>query len=136
MTFRFKKWQLIFLIIPVIIIFGIVKSQIDSQTSKDGTYYLVVENYSTMTASLDKTSWIKIEDDQLIINEDDSETSYDYDVDKEEFEKDSMTYFCLFNEGILTIGTHDDDSTETTTYVSPKSNMYSGYEDGTVKISK
>ncbi|MEX2785288.1 hypothetical protein AB3331_08860 [Streptococcus sp. H49] len=136
MLLKFKKLRLIFLVIPAVISFGIIKSQIDLHTPKDGTYYLVDEDLSTMTASLDKGSWITIDGSQLTINEDDTENHYNYDAEGEEFEKDGMTYFCLFNEGTLTIGTADDNSVETTTYVSPKSSMYSGYEDGTVKISK
>ncbi|EOT38592.1 hypothetical protein I568_00043 [Enterococcus columbae DSM 7374 = ATCC 51263] len=46
-----------------------------------------------------------------------------------------MTYVCLFNSGILTIATNDE-SVEFITYVSPKSKMYSGYEDGNVEITK
>ena len=133
---KLKKWKLIFLIIQVIIIFAMIKSQIDSHRSKDGTYYLVDEDLSTMTASLDKTSWITIDGNQLIINEDGMENSYVYDADKKAFEKNSQTYFCLFSEDTLTIGTGDNDSAGLTTYVSPKSSMYSGYEDGTVRISK
>lgn len=135
MSFKSKRWKFIFLLIPILMVFGIIESKIDSKSSKDGIYYLVVENQATKKASLDKTSWIKVEGTTLTINENGTETSYKYDVDKKEFEKDSMTYVCLFNSGILTIATNDE-SVEFITYVSPKSKMYSGYEDGSVEITK
>lgn len=135
MSFKSKRWKFIFLLIPILMVFGIIESKIDSKSSKDGIYYLVVENQATKKASLDKTSWTKVEGTTLTINENGTETSYKYDVDKKEFEKDSMTYVCLFNSGILTIATNDE-SVEFITYVSPKSKMYSGYEDGSVEITK
>ncbi|EOT38593.1 hypothetical protein [Enterococcus columbae] len=82
MSFKSKRWKFIFLLIPILMVFGIIESKIDSKSSKDGIYYLVVENQATKKASIDKTSWIKVEGTTLTINENGTEISYKYDVDK------------------------------------------------------
>ena len=51
------------------LILGIIRIILDEMKSKDGIYYLTVKNESTKTASLDKTSWIKIEGEQIAVKE-------------------------------------------------------------------
>ncbi|MDU5562665.1 MAG: hypothetical protein E6056_09225, partial [Streptococcus parasanguinis] len=84
-----KKWKWILLIIPALMIIGIIRITLDEMKSKDGIYYLTVKNESTKTASLDKTSWIKIEGEQITIKEGSSEHTYSYDTENNEFVRDS-----------------------------------------------
>ena len=98
-----------------------------------GIYYLVVKNESTKTASLDKTSWIKIEGEKITIKEGSKEYTYSFDTENEEFTRDSVKYSCLILEGTLTLS-GDQSQGELPEYVSPNSSWYSGYEKGQVKI--
>ena len=114
-------------------ILGIITTTIEDMKSKDGIYYLIVKNESTKTASLDKTSWIKIEGEQITIKEDSKEYIYSFDTENEEFTRDSVHYSCLIHDGLLTLS-GDQPKKELPEYVSPNSSWYSGYEQGKVKI--
>lgn len=98
-----KKWKWFLLIIPALMILGIITNTLDDMKSKDGIYYLTVKNESTKTASLDKTSWIKIEGEQITLKEGSSERTYSYDTENDEFVRDSVKYSCLIYDGILTL---------------------------------
>ena len=128
-----KKWKWFLLIIPALMILGIITTTLDEMKSKDGIYYLTVKNESTKTASLDKTSWIKIEGEQITIKEGSSEHTYLYDPENEEFTRDSEKYSCMIYDGLLTLS-GDQPQKELSEYVSPNSSWYSGYEKGQVKI--
>ena len=121
------------LIIPALMILGIITTTLDEMKSKDGIYYLTVKNESTKTASLDKTSWIKIEGEQITIKEGSSEHTYSYDTENNEFVRDSEKYSCMIYDGLLTLS-GDQPQKELPEYVSPNSSWYSGYEKGQVKI--
>ena len=114
-------------------ILGIIRINLDEMKSKDGIYYLMVKNESTKTASLDKTSWIKIEGEQITIKEGSSEHTYSFDPEDEEFTRDSEKYTCLIHDGLLTLS-GDQPQKELPEYVSSNSSWYSGYEKGQVKI--
>ena len=129
-----KKWKWFLLIIPALMIFSIIRITLDEMKSKDGIYYLVVKNESTKTASLDKTSWIKIEGEKITIKEGSKEYTYSFDTENEEFTRDSVKYSCLILEGTLTLS-GDQSQGELPEYVSPNSSLYSGYEKGQVKIT-
>ena len=116
-------------------ILGIIRINLDEMKSKDGIYYLTVKNESTKTASLDKTSWIKIEGEQITIKEGSSEHTYSYDTENEEFTRDSEKYFCMIYDGLLTLS-GDQPQKELPEYVSPDSSWYSAYEKGQVKIKE
>lgn len=128
-----KKWKWILLIIPALMIIGIIRITLDEMKSKDGIYYLTVKNESTKTASLDKTSWIKIEGEQITIKEGSSEHTYSYDTENNEFVRESEKYSCMIYDGLLTLS-GDQPQKELPEYVSPNSSWYSGYEKGQVKI--
>ena len=128
-----KKWKWFLLIIPALVILGIIRINIDEMKSKDGIYYLTVKNESTKTASLDKTSWIKIEGEQITIKEGSSEHTYSFDPENEEFTRDSEKYSCMIYDGLLTLS-GDQPQKELPEYVSPDSSWYSAYEKGQVKI--
>ena len=87
--------EMVLLIIPALMILGIITNTLDDMKSKDGIYYLTVKNESTKTASLDKTSWIKIEGEQITLKEGSSERTYSYDTENDEFVRDSVKYSCL-----------------------------------------
>ena len=129
-----KKWKWFLLIIPALMILGIIRINLDEMKSKDGIYYLTVKNESTKTASLDKTSWIKIEGEKITIKEGSKEYTYSFDTENEEFTRDSVKYSCLILEGTLTLS-GDQSQGELPEYVSPNSSLYSGYEKGQVKIT-
>ena len=129
-----KKWKWFLLIIPGFMILGIITTILDDMKSNDGIYYLVVKNESTKTASLDKTSWIKIEGEKITIKEGSKEYTYSFDTENEEFTRDSVKYSCLILEGTLTLS-GDQSQGELPEYVSPNSSLYSGYEKGQVKIT-
>ena len=114
-------------------IIGIIRITLDEMKSKDGIYYLTVKNESTKTASLDKTSWIKIEGEQITIKEGSSEHTYSYDPENEEFTRDSEKYSCMIYDGLLTLS-GDQSQKELPEYVSPDSSWYSAYEKGQVEI--
>ena len=114
-------------------IIGIIRINLDEMKSKDGIYYLTVKNESTKTASLDKTSWIKIEGEQITIKEGSSEHTYSYDTENNEFVRESEKYSCMIYDGLLTLS-GDQPQKELPEYVSPNSSWYSGYEKGQVKI--
>ena len=114
-------------------ILGIITTTLDEMKSKDGIYYLTVKNESTKTASLDKTSWIKIEGEQITVKEGSSERTYSYDPENDEFVRDSEKYTCLIHDGLLTLS-GEQPQKELPEYVSPNSSWYSGYEKGQVKI--
>ena len=114
-------------------IIGIIRITLDEMKSKDGIYYLTVKNESTKTASLDKTSWIKIEGEQITVKEGSSERTYSYDTENDEFVRDSVKYSCLIYDGILTLS-GDQPQKELPEYVSPDSSWYSAYEKGQVEI--
>ena len=118
-----KKWKWFLLIIPALMILGIITTILDDMKSDDGIYYLIVKNESTKTASLDKTSWIKIEGEQITIKE-----------GGKEFTRDSVHYTCLIHDGLLTLS-GEQPQKELPEYVSPESSWYSGYEKGQVKIT-
>ena len=128
-----KKWKWFLLIIPALMILGIITTTLDEMKSKDGTYYLTVKNESTKTASLDKSSWIKIDGEQITIKEGSSEHTYSYDTENEEFTRDSEKYTCMISDGLLTLS-GDQLQKELPEYVSPDSSRYSAYEKGQVKI--
>ena len=128
-----KKWKWFLLIIPAFMILGLITTILDDMKSDDGIYYLVVKNESTKTASLDKTSWIKIEGEKITIKEGSKEYTYSFDTENEEFTRDSVKYSCLILEGTLTLS-GDQSQGELPEYVSPNSSLYSGYEKGQVKI--
>jgi hypothetical protein len=128
-----KKWKWFLLIIPALMILGIITTTLDEMKSKDGTYYLTVKNESTKTASLDKSSWIKIDGEQITIKEGSSEHTYSYDTENEEFTRDSEKYTCMISDGLLTLS-GDQLQKELPEYVSPDSSWYSAYEKGQVKI--
>ena len=94
-----KKWKWFLLIIPAFMILGLITTILDDMKSNDGIYYLVVKNESTKTASLDKTSWIKIEGKQITIKEGGKEYTYSFDTENEEFTRDSVHYSCLIDIG-------------------------------------
>lgn len=121
------------MIIPALMILGIITTTLDEMKSKDGIYYLTVKNESTKTASLDKTSWIKIEGEQITLKEGNSERTYSYDTENDEFVRYSVKYSCLIYDGILTLS-GDQPQDELPEYVSPNSNWYSGYEKGQIEI--
>ena len=121
------------MIIPALMILGIITTTLDEMKSKDGIYYLTVKNESTKTASLDKTSWIKIEGEQITVKEGSSERTYSYDTENNEFVRDSEKYSCMIYDGLLTLS-GDQPQKELPEYVSPNSSWYSGYEKGQVKI--
>lgn len=129
-----KKWKWFLLIIPAFMILGLINTILDDMKSDDGIYYLVVKNESTKTASLDKTSWIKIEGEKITIKEGSKEYTYSFDTENEEFTRDSVKYSCLILEGTLTLS-GDQSQGELPEYVSPNSSLYSGYEKGQVKIT-
>ena len=129
-----KKWKWFLLIIPGFMILGIITTILDDMKSNDGIYYLIVKNESTKTASLDKTSWIKIEGEKITIKEGSKEYTYSFDTENEEFTRDSVKYSCLILEGTLTLS-GDQSQGELPEYVSPNSSLYSGYEKGQVKIT-
>ncbi len=129
-----KKWKWFLLIIPAFMILGLITTILDDMKSDDGIYYLVVKNESTKTASLDKTSWIKIEGEKITIKEGSKEYTYSFDTENEEFTRDSVKYSCLILEGTLTLS-GDQSQSELPEYVSPNSSLYSGYEKGQVKIT-
>ena len=129
-----KKWKLFLLIIPAFMILGIITTTLDDMKSKDGIYYLTVKNESTKTASLDKTSWIKIEGEQITLKEGSKEYTYSFDTENKEFTRDSVKYSCLIHDGTLTLS-GDQPQGELPEYVSPNSSWYSGYEKGQVKIT-
>lgn len=131
---KFKKWKWFLLIIPALMIFGIIRITLDEMKSKDGIYYLTVKNKSTKTASLDKTSWIKIEGEKITIKEGGKEYSYSFDTENEEFTRDSVKYSCMIYDGLLTL-LGEQPQKELPEYVSPESSWYSGYEKGQVKIT-
>ena len=114
-------------------ILGIIRINLDEMKSKDGIYYLTVKNESTKTASLDKTSWIKIEGEQITIKEGSSEHTYSYDTENNEFVRDSEKYSCMIYDGLLTLS-GEQPQKGLPEYVSPNSSWYSGYEKGQVKI--
>ena len=128
-----KKWKWFLLIIPALMIIGIIRINLDEMKSKDGIYYLTVKNESTKTASLDKTSWIKIEGEQITVKEGSSERTYSYDPENDEFVRDSEKYTCLIHDGLLTLS-GEQSQKELPEYVSPDSSWYSAYEKGQVKI--
>ena len=128
-----KKWKWFLLIIPALMILGIIRINLDEMKSKDGIYYLTVKNESTKMASLDKTSWIKIDGEQISIKEGSSEHTYSYDPENEEFTRDSEKYSCMIYDGLLTLS-GDQPQKELPEYVSPDSSWYSAYEKGQVKI--
>ena len=128
-----KKWKWFLLIIPAFMILGLITTILDDMKSDDGIYYLVVKNESTKTASLDKTSWIKIEGEKITIKEGSKEYTYSFDTENEEFTRDSVKYSCLILEGTLTLS-GDQSQGELPEYISPNSSLYSGYEKGQVKI--
>ena len=128
-----KKWKWFLLIIPALMILGIITNTLDDMKSKDGIYYLTVKNESTKTASLDKTSWIKIEGEQITIKEGGKEYTYSFNTENEEFTRDSVHYSCLIYDGLLTL-LGDQPQKELPEYVSPNSSWYSGYEKGQVKL--
>ena len=128
-----KNWKWFLLIIPALMILGIITTTLDEMKSKDGIYYLTVKNESTKTASLDKTSWIKIEGEQITVKEGSSERTYSYDPENDEFVRDSVKYSCLIHDGLLTLS-GDQPQKELPEYVSQNSSWYSGYEKGQVKI--
>ncbi|RSJ60014.1 hypothetical protein D8810_11045 [Streptococcus gordonii] len=115
-------------------ILGIITTILDDMKSNDGIYYLIVKNESTKTASLDKTSWIKIEGEQITIKEGSKEYTYSFDTENKEFTRDSVKYSCLIHDGLLTLS-GDQPQNELPEYVSPESSWYSGYEKGQVKIT-
>ena len=129
-----KKWKWFLLIIPAFMILGLITTILDDMKSDDGIYYLVVKNESTKTASLDKTSWIKIEGEKITIKEGSKEYTYSFDTENEEFTRDSVKYSCLILEGTLTLS-GDQSQGELPECVSPNSSLYSGYEKGQVKIT-
>ena len=79
-----KKWKWFLLIIPALMILGIITTTLDEMKSKDGIYYLTVKNQSTKTASLDKTSWIKIEGEQITIKEGGKEYTYSFNTENDQ----------------------------------------------------
>ena len=86
-----QKWFL--LIIPALMILGIITNTLDDMKSKDGIYYLTVKNESAKTASLDKTSWIKIEGEQITLKEGSSERTYSYDTENDEFVREELNKY-------------------------------------------
>lgn len=131
MKAKFKKWPLIFLVIPVLMIGGVVKQGQELQKTYDGIYYLTVKNQATKTVDLDKSSWIRISGNQVYLKEGSEEKTYPYDPKTNQFKKGTTTHSCLVNEGLLTVGKEDDFS-YLESYVSPTSSMYRGYEEGKV----
>ena len=129
-----KKWKWFLLIIPAFMILGLITTILDDMKTDDGIYYLIVKNESTKTASLDKTSWIKIEGEQITIKEGGKEYTYSFDTENEEFTRDSVHYTCLIHDGLLTLS-GEQPQKELPEYVSPESSWYSGYEKGQVKIT-
>ena len=128
-----KKWKWFLLMIPALMILGIIRINLDEMKSKDGIYYLIVKNESTKTASLDKTSWVKIEGEQITLKEGSKESTYSFDTENEEFTRDSIHYSCMIYDGRLTL-LGDQPQKELPEYVSPNSSWYSGYEKGQVKL--
>jgi len=128
------KRQFANFIIPAFMILGLITTILDDMKSDDGIYYLIVKNESTKTASLDKTSWIKIEGEQITIKEGGKEYTYSFDTENEEFTRDSVHYTCLIHDGLLILS-GEQPQKELPEYVSPESSWYSGYEKGQVKIT-
>lgn len=125
---KFKKWKLIFLLVPVVMIITYMKQDQELNSITEGRYYLIVKNKSSRTASLDKTTWVEFSGNKITFKEGSKETVIQYNSKYRTFKKEGKSYLFVDNHGNLSIS--DLDSHDSVSYVSPESSMYSGYEEG------
>ena len=127
---KFRIWLL--LIIPVAMIMVYIKQEQELNAITDGRFYLVVKNKSSHTASLDKSTWVEFSGDRIIFKEGNNTTTILYNSKNRSFEKEGKIYRFIDDHGDLSIS--DMDSHGSLSYVSPKSSMFSAYEEGRVIV--
>lgn len=127
---KFRIWLL--LLIPVAMIMVYIKQEQELNAITDGRFYLVVKNKSSHTASLDKSTWVEFSGDRIIFKEGNNTTTILYNSKDRSFEKEGKIYRFIADHGDLSIS--DMDSHGSLSYVSPKSSMFSAYEEGRVIV--
>lgn len=127
---KFRIWLL--LLIPVAMIMVYIKQEQELNAITDGRFYLVVKNKSSHTASLDKSTWVEFSGDRIIFKEGNNTTTILYNSKDRSFEKEGKIYRFIDDHGDLSIS--DMDSHGSLSYVSPKSSMFSAYEEGRVIV--
>lgn len=127
---KFRIWLL--LLIPVAMIMVYIKQEQELNAITDGRFYLVVKNKSSHTASLDKSTWVEFSGDRIIFKEGNNTTTILYNSKDRSFEKEGKIYRFIDDHGDLSI--NDMDSHGSLSYVSPKSSMFSAYEEGRVIV--
>lgn len=127
---KFKIWLL--LLIPVVMIIFYIKQEQELNAITDGRYYLVVKSKSSNTASIDKSTWVEFSGDYIILKEGNNTTTILYNSKNRSFEKEGKIYRFIDDHGDLSIS--DMDSHGSLSYVSPKSSMFSAYEEGRVIV--
>ena len=127
---KFRIWLL--LLIPVAMIMVYIKQEQELNAITDGRFYLVVKNKSSHTASLDKSTWVEFSGDRIIFKEGNNTTTILYNSKNRSFEKEGKIYRFIDDHGDLSIS--DMDSHGSLSYVSPKSSMFSAYEEGRVIV--
>lgn len=127
---KFRIWLL--LLIPVAMIMVYIKQEQELNAITDGRFYLVVKNKSSHTASLDKSTWVEFSGDRIIFKEGNNTTTILYNSKDRSFEKEGKIYRFIDDHGDLSIS--DMDSHGALSYVSPKSSMFSAYEEGRVIV--
>ena len=127
---KFRIWLL--LLIPVAMIMVYIKQEQELNAITDGRFYLVVKNKSSHKASLDKSTWVEFSGDRIIFKEGNNTTTILYNSKNRSFEKEGKIYRFIDDHGDLSIS--DMDSHGSLSYVSPKSSMFSAYEEGRVIV--
>ena len=109
-----------------------IKQEQELNAITDGRFYLVVKNKSSHKASLDKSTWVEFSGDRIIFKEGNITSTIQYDSKHRTFKKEGKSYLFVDNHGDLSIS--DMDSHGSLSYVSPKSSMFSAYEEGRVIV--
>ncbi|OFQ89658.1 hypothetical protein [Streptococcus sp. HMSC061E03] len=129
-TPKYRLWLL--LLIPVAMIMVYIKQEQELNAITDGRFYLVVKNKSSHKASLDKSTWVEFSGDHIILKEGNVTSTILYNSEDRSFEKEGIIYRFIDDHGDLSIS--DMVSHESVSYVSPKSSMFSAYEEGRVRV--
>ena len=127
---KYRLWLL--LLIPVAMIMVYIKQEQELNAITDGRFYLVVKNKSSHKASLDKSTWVEFSGDHIILKEGNVTSTILYNSEDRSFEKEGIIYRFIDDHGDLSIS--DMVSHESVSYVSPKSSMFSAYEEGRVRV--
>lgn len=127
---KYRLWLL--LLIPVAMIMVYIKQEQELNAITDVRFYLVVKNKSSHKASLDKSTWVEFSGDHIILKEGNVTSTILYNSEDRSFEKEGIIYRFIDDHGDLSIS--DMVSHESVSYVSPKSSMFSAYEEGRVRV--